>query len=115
MTKLNRDQLVEMLVESEAKIAYTKKDGTARDVFATLKPSMIPEVTNPAPVKETHLTVFDTEKQQWRTLLVISSTSFVPPLPHTSTFAYLEFFLEFSFLHIGERFSYVKFREKTSA
>jgi|TARA_X000001036_G_scaffold258433_2_gene240269 hypothetical protein len=70
MTKLNRDQLVEMLVESEAKIAYTKKDGTARDVFATLKPSMIPEVTNPAPVKETHLTVFDTEKQQWRTLLV---------------------------------------------
>ena len=70
MTKLNRNQLVEMLVESEAKIAYTKKDGTARDVFATLKPSMIPEVTNPAPVKETHLTVFDTEKQQWRTLLV---------------------------------------------
>ena len=70
MTKLNRDQLVEMLVESEAKIAYTKKDGTARDVFATLKPSMIPEVTNPAPVKETHLTVFDTERQQWRTLLI---------------------------------------------
>lgn len=70
MTKLNRNQLVEMLVESEAKIAYTKKDGTARDVFATLKPSMIPEVTNPAPVKETHLTVFDTERQQWRTLLV---------------------------------------------
>ena len=70
MTKLNRNQLVEMLVESEAKIAYTKKDGTARDVFATLKPSMIPEVTNPAPVKETHLTVFDTERQQWRTLLI---------------------------------------------
>jgi len=70
MTKLNRSQLVEVLVESEAKIAYTKKDGTARNVFATLKPSMIPEVTNPAPVKETHLTVFDTEKQQWRTLLV---------------------------------------------
>ena len=70
MSKLNREQLVEMLVDGKAIISYTKKDGTARDVHATLIPSLIPEVKNPSPVKDSHLTVFDTEKQQWRTLLV---------------------------------------------
>ena len=68
--KYSRSQLSDMLVEQEAIISYTKKDGTKRDVHATLIPSKIPEVKNPAPVKETHLTVFDTQKEQWRTLLV---------------------------------------------
>ena len=68
--KYSRSQLSDILVEQEAIIAYTKKDGTDRDVHATLIPNRIPKVENPAPVKETHLTVFDTEKQQWRTLLV---------------------------------------------
>jgi len=68
--KYSRSQLSDILVEQEAVIGYTKKDGTERDVHATLIPNRIPEVKNPAPVKETHLTVFDTEKQQWRTLLV---------------------------------------------
>ena len=68
--KYSRSQLSDILVEQEAIIGYTKKDGTERDVHATLIPNRIPEVKNPAPVKETHLTVFDTEKQQWRTLLV---------------------------------------------
>ena len=68
--KYSRSQLSDILVEQEAIIAYTKKDGTDRDVHATLIPNRIPKVENPASVKETHLTVFDTEKQQWRTLLV---------------------------------------------
>ena len=68
--KYSRSQLSDILVEQEAIIAYTKKDGTERDVHATLIPNRIPEVKTPSPVKETHLTVFDTEKQQWRTLLV---------------------------------------------
>ena len=68
--KYSRSQLSDILVEQEAIIGYTKKDGTERDVHATLIPNRIPEVKNPSPVKETHLTVFDTEKQQWRTLLV---------------------------------------------
>ena len=68
--KYSRSQLSDILVEQEAIIGYTKKDGTERDVHATLIPNRIPEVKNTSPVKETHLTVFDTEKQQWRTLLV---------------------------------------------
>ena len=68
--KYSRSQLSDILVEQEAIIGYTKKDGTERDVHATLIPNRIPEVKTPSPVKETHLTVFDTEKQQWRTLLV---------------------------------------------
>ena len=68
--KYSRSQLSDILVEQEAIIGYTKKDGTERDVHATLIPNRIPEVKNPSSVKETQLTVFDTEKQQWRTLLV---------------------------------------------
>ncbi len=82
MTKLSREQLVEMLVDGEAIISYTKKDGTERDVHATLIPSIIPEVTNPTPVKETHLTVFDTQKQQWRTLLVDQIGKIKKGVPH---------------------------------
>ena len=68
--KYSRSQLSDILVEQEAIIGYTKKDGTERDVHATLIPNRNRELKNPSPVKETHLTVFDTEKQQWRTLLV---------------------------------------------
>ena len=67
---LSRSELSDILVEQEATIAYTKKDGTERDVHAPLIPNRIPKVENPSPVKETLLTVIDTEKQQWRTLLV---------------------------------------------
>ena len=74
--KYSRSQISDILVEHQATIGYTKKDVTSRDVHATLMPSIIPEVKNPAPVKETHLTVFDTEKQQWRTLLMDGITNF---------------------------------------
>ena len=73
--KYSRSQISDILVEHQATIGYTKKDGTSRDVHATLMPSIIPEGKNPAPVKETHLTVFDTEKQQWRTLLMDGITN----------------------------------------
>ena len=73
--KYSRSQISDILVEHQATIGYTNKDGTSRDVHATLMPSIIPEVKNPAPVKETHLTVFDTEKQQWRTLLMDGITN----------------------------------------
>ena len=80
--KYSRSQLSDILVEQEAIIAYTKKDGTDRDVHATLIPNRIPKVENPAPVKETHLTVFDTQKQQWRTLLVDQIGKIKKGVPH---------------------------------
>ena len=50
--KYSRSQLSDILVEQEAIIAYTKKDGTDRDVHATLIPNRIPKA-----VSYTHLTL----------------------------------------------------------
>jgi|TARA_B110000908_G_scaffold171713_2_gene235435 hypothetical protein len=64
-----------LLQTHEVVLGYKKLDGTERDVRATLKPDLLPEVTSPvqtggAKVKDTHVTVYDTEKMNWRTLIV---------------------------------------------
>ena len=73
--KYSRSQISDILVEHQATIGYTKKDGTSRDVHATLMPSIIPEVKNSCPSEGNSLDSIDTEKQQWRTLLIDGITN----------------------------------------
>lgn len=62
-------EVVDSLTRNECQIQFEKADGTLRDMKCTLQASVVPETkgtgkSNPAGV----LTVFDTEKQGWRTI-----------------------------------------------
>ena len=68
MTKSWKDRLLEFMQHGEAKVVFTKHDGTTREMYCTLDPAVLPPVLNPEPDprnKET-CTVLDTEKLEWR-------------------------------------------------
>ena len=67
MEKVN---VFEILSQSIADIDYVKKDETTRRIRATLNDSIVPPAENPKTLPDTHITVFDIEKDQWRTLIV---------------------------------------------
>lgn len=67
MEKVN---VFEILSQSIADIDYVKKDETTRRIRATLNDSIVPPVESPKTLPDTHITVFDIEKDQWRTLIV---------------------------------------------
>lgn len=61
-------------------INFTKKDGSIRNMNCTLRFDLIPEEKTPKNTKETllnhNLTVFDLDKQDWRSFSVDSVNYF---------------------------------------
>lgn len=66
---VTKKELVSQLTKNVMSMLYKKKDGTERTVVATLIPDHLPEVTNPRKEQDHLVTVFDTDKKQWRTLI----------------------------------------------
>ena len=61
----------EQLHEGTVRVIFTKKDGTDREMLATLAEAVIPEAAKPkteggTSFSEDALRVFDVEKQEWR-------------------------------------------------
>jgi len=73
-TKLEKDELRKWLIgalkDGEVTLKFEKKDGSIRDMKATLKPDMVKEYEKKSDkekvINEEVLPVFDLEKQQWR-------------------------------------------------
>lgn len=67
---MEKTNVFEILSHSIADIDYIKKDTSCRKIRATLNDSIVPDVKNAKALPDTHITVFDIEKDQWRTLIV---------------------------------------------
>lgn len=70
---MNKGSIVFDLLKNTREILYKKKDGTERVVKATLQESIVPKTkANEFSYKpvDTHVTVFDVEKQEWRSLII---------------------------------------------
>jgi hypothetical protein len=68
---LLREDLTSHLKTNFIKVAFTKKDGTHRDMICTLKPDALPaqvdlEESIPRKTNDDVMAVFDVEKQDWR-------------------------------------------------
>ena len=75
---MNKQQIVDLLANTTADILYKKKDGTERIIKSTLQESVVPKTTgtNASAQKDTHVNVFDIEKQQWRSLIIDNIINF---------------------------------------
>jgi hypothetical protein len=69
----NQKLLKERLKNGTVLVSFTKKDGERRDMLCTLQEAQLPErpqtdaeKTSTRPASTTSLSVFDTEKQAWR-------------------------------------------------
>ncbi len=66
-----RDEIVTALTTNDVQIVFNKADGSERVLNATSK---VPEDKLPkgesAPLKETHIRVFDKDVSEWRTIVV---------------------------------------------
>ena len=73
-SKLDKEELRKWLIgvlkEGEVNLKFEKKDGTVRDMKATLKSDMVIEYEKKTDkekvINEEILPVFDIEKQEWR-------------------------------------------------
>jgi len=74
---MNKQEVIDVLVNGTANILYKKKDGTERVVKATLQESVVPATSGTSTQKDTHVTVFDVEKSQWRSLIIDNIIHFV--------------------------------------
>lgn len=70
MESLNRQSVVNFLTNQTCDILYKKKDGTERVVKATLQESIVPKTSGTGTQSDSNVTVFDVERQQWRTLII---------------------------------------------
>lgn len=61
--------VVDYLTRYECQVQFEKTDGTVRDMKCTLQESIVPQTKGTGKAKSAGvLTVFDTEKQGWRTI-----------------------------------------------
>lgn len=58
--------MIDLLKKHILKVTFTKKDGSLREMECTLIPQMIPEVSGNPSYSSVITTVFDLEKDQWR-------------------------------------------------
>jgi hypothetical protein len=65
---MNKDELIENLKSGELTISFTKKDGTQRVMHCTLDPEIVPQTTGNSVRPDNIVTVWDTEKQGWRSI-----------------------------------------------
>lgn len=70
MESLNKQSVMNFLTNQTCNILYKKKDGTERVVKATLQESIVPKTSGTGTQSDTNVTVFDVERQQWRTLII---------------------------------------------
>lgn len=56
------------LRKGEAKVPYTKEDGTKRLVRCTLEEGVIPETKHKKEASDHFVTVWDLEQKAWRTM-----------------------------------------------
>lgn len=70
MMKNEKSDLIKKLEKGVVSISFTKKDGTLREMACTLDSSIIPDEFAPKGVERTKpvdsLSVFDVEKNEWR-------------------------------------------------
>lgn len=74
MEYLKKEELRNLLVfnEQPVELYFVKKDGTKRRMLATLNEDLIPKNLRPktaSPKMPDYLHVFDTEIQEWRTVI----------------------------------------------
>ena len=67
---ITKKELVAELTENVKVLLYKKQSGEEREVVATLIPNKVPTVSNPKIPSDTHVTVFDLDAMQWRTLIM---------------------------------------------
>lgn len=76
---MRRDRLVKLLTENEALVKFEKKDGGRRTMRCTLNASKLPrserKKLDRLPTTPGLLTVFDTEKNDWRSFYLNNITS----------------------------------------
>lgn len=77
-------QKLDSLRNGVCQVSFVKKDGTTRVMHCTLNTSLIPKEhqnfkngTDKTNDLDTHLRVFDVEKEGWRTLIYDNITDFV--------------------------------------
>ena len=69
--EINMTDIVNELTNRVVEITFDKLDGTERVMNATLQESVVPETKGTESKKsDTHLVVFDVDKQGWRTIIV---------------------------------------------
>lgn len=75
-----KQKLIEQLSSGVVSVAFTKKDGSKREMACTLDSSIIPEEFAPKGVERAKpvesLSVFDVEKSEWRSFRWDSVISF---------------------------------------
>lgn len=75
---MNRQEIVDLLQNKTCLVTFKKKDETERRMLCTLQPNVIPIVKGTG-VKKTDdvISVFDIEKEDWRSFRVDSVISVV--------------------------------------
>ena len=75
---MNRQEIIDLLQNNTCLVTFKKKDETERRMLCTLQPNVIPIVKGTG-VKKTDdvISVFDIEKEDWRSFRVDSVISVV--------------------------------------
>lgn len=75
---MNRQEIIDLLQDKTCLVTFKKKDETERRMLCTLQPNVIPIVKGTG-VKKTDdvISVFDIEKEDWRSFRVDSVISVV--------------------------------------
>lgn len=75
---MNRQEIIDLLQNKTCLVTFKKKDETERRMLCTLQPNVIPIVKGTG-VKKTDdvISVFDIEKEDWRSFRVDSVISVV--------------------------------------
>ncbi len=80
---MTNEEMLKLLRTEICEVTFTKKDGSERHMFCTLKPDIIPHVpsTKPAPdkarIEVDYMPVYDLEEQAWRAFKPSKVISFV--------------------------------------
>jgi hypothetical protein len=72
-----KDQYIQQLLTGTRTITFTKVDGNERVMNATLQESVVPATEGKRTAPVSNLVVFDTDKQEWRSVRIDSIKSFV--------------------------------------
>jgi|LauGreDrversion4_2_1035121.scaffolds.fasta_scaffold3761010_1 hypothetical protein len=76
---VNREELINLLKKTEVIVAFTKADGTERELHCTLQSHLLPvrevvegEVKKERKVNESVIAAFDLQKMEWRSFRIDS-------------------------------------------
>lgn len=69
---MTKEQLLDALKNDCVNVTFTKKDGTIREMICTLLDSVVPKVDSTREKPEDLITVWDVEKEGWRSFYLDS-------------------------------------------